>query len=175
MRPIPDDNLGYAVLVSLPNGSAGSGFFLTSGAATFLVTAHHVLFDRETGSLLAPEVTLTAYSPDPLDTEQNVIGLNLDTLHADGQIKADALRDVVVIRLLESLSADSNQVTRHLEGTSVPGVSGLKLAPAGIVAVPLSHVALFDQALIANEVYVFGYPVSLGLQHCDRSTTQGHS
>jgi hypothetical protein len=44
-RAIPDDNLAYPVLITLGNGSSGSGFFLNTSDAVYLVTAKHVLFN----------------------------------------------------------------------------------------------------------------------------------
>lgn len=47
-RAIPDDNLAYPVLISLGNGTSGSGFYLNSSDAVYLVTAKHVLFEPDT-------------------------------------------------------------------------------------------------------------------------------
>jgi hypothetical protein len=35
-RAIPDDNLAYPVLITLKNGSTGSGFFVNTGRAVYL-------------------------------------------------------------------------------------------------------------------------------------------
>ena len=43
-RALPDDNLAYPVLVTFKN-SQGSGFYLTTPSALYLVTATHVLYD----------------------------------------------------------------------------------------------------------------------------------
>src|SRR5271166_2532588 len=49
---LPDDNLGYPVLIKLNNGNTGSGFYLKSGTALYLVTAKHVLYNPQTQTLL---------------------------------------------------------------------------------------------------------------------------
>jgi len=72
-RAIPADNLAYPVLVSLDNGSSGSGFFLNTGSRTYLVTASHVLFDETSGNLRGKQATLLSYSKDPKETKRNVI------------------------------------------------------------------------------------------------------
>jgi hypothetical protein len=47
-RALPDDNLGYPVLISFDGGVFGSGFYLDTSSALYLVTAKHVLFDPVT-------------------------------------------------------------------------------------------------------------------------------
>src|ERR1035437_6546772 len=53
-RAIPDDNLAYPVLISVGNGSSGSGFFLNTNNAVYLVTSKHVLFNQSNHGLLSP-------------------------------------------------------------------------------------------------------------------------
>ena len=52
MRAIPDDNLAIPVLIKLQNGATGSGCYVTDGPHLHLVTAYHVLYDRNSASLL---------------------------------------------------------------------------------------------------------------------------
>jgi hypothetical protein len=76
-RAIPDDNLAYPILITLGDNSSGSGFFLSSAGAVYLVTAKHVLFkDRpkqevdaknpDLQELRSAKATLLCYSKDPL-------------------------------------------------------------------------------------------------------------
>src|SRR5271169_2963059 len=67
-RAIPDDNLAYPVLITLKNGSTGSGFFLNTDKAVYLVTAKHVLFHPATNRLLDRELELLSYSKDSSDS-----------------------------------------------------------------------------------------------------------
>src|ERR1700722_4487530 len=74
---IPEDNLAYPVLITLKNGSTGSGFFLNTSHATYLVTANHVISDpfivdpKTKQYKPESEIELLSYSKDPSDTTRN--------------------------------------------------------------------------------------------------------
>lgn len=156
MRLIPDDNLAYPVLIRAATGYSGSGFFLNTDRASYLITARHVLFDKVSGALRAAQATLTSYSRNPAETEQNVLSLDLATLLAAGHVEVDAAQDVAVLRY-----GVPNPATNILN--LVPGVAVNSTAPSGILGVAMSTVRTYNDVMIANEVYLFGYPVSLGM------------
>ena len=70
LRAVPDDNLAYPVLITLNNGSTGSGFFLNTSNEIYLVTAKHVLFNLSTGQLLDKTFEILSYSRDVTDHMQ---------------------------------------------------------------------------------------------------------
>jgi hypothetical protein len=104
-RAIPDDNLGYPVLITLGNGSSGSGFYIDNGKDIFLVTAKHVFFDPQNDTLLDTRATLLSYSKDPADDSNNLFSLDLAVLQNDGNLKPHPDHDVAVIRILTHRSA----------------------------------------------------------------------
>jgi hypothetical protein len=55
-RAIPDDNLGYPVLITLPGVGTGSGFYINATKYTYLVTAKHVLFNPQSNQILGPHI-----------------------------------------------------------------------------------------------------------------------
>lgn len=124
--------------------------------ATYLVTARHVLFDKASGAFHAPQVILTSYSRDPTEATKNIFTFDLTGLLAAGHIKSDAVKDVAVVRY--GISDPASHVM-----DVVPGVTVKSTAPLGIVGVGMSTVRLYDKVMTANEVYLFGYPVSLGI------------
>jgi hypothetical protein len=165
-RAIPDDNLAYPVLITLKNGATGSGFYINNGKATYLVTAKHVLFDSS-GKLLDVALELLSYSKDPLDPTRNLAALDLSVLQSNGNIKPHPSEDVAVIKI----STIIGDVTRGAGGTEafssmpVPGVTVKEQAKVGgILSVHLDIVKPFEEVLTGNEVIVFGYPTSIGLQ-----------
>src|SRR5438045_382511 len=85
-RLIPDNNLAYPVLV-LFKGSEGSGFFLFANSGFYLVTAKHVLFDKQTKQLRDKTMQLLFYSKEPQNPEENVAILDLEALEKGGNIK----------------------------------------------------------------------------------------
>lgn len=153
-RAIPDDNLAYPVLVRLDTGSTGSGFFLNATTDAHFVTASHVIFDEASSNLKAKEATLLSYSQDPKETRKNTIKLDLPSLLASRRIRKHPTQDVTTVH-----------IGKFEDGRikMVPGVTIVEGSP-GIIGVGLSNVKLFDEVLIANQIYVFGYPTSIGMK-----------
>jgi hypothetical protein len=166
-RALPDDNLAYPVLIAF-KGSTGSGFFLNVNGAVFLITAKHVLFDPNTQKLRENQTELLSYSKDPSDQKNNLIALDFEALQAENAIKTHTVQDVVVVKIgdikeVELPSKDPSE-PKHQAIEPLMGVIFEKNANLGIVGVSIENVKTFDQVLIGNDVLVFGYPTSLGLQ-----------
>ena len=170
-RAIPDDNLAYPVLITLKTRtviSRGSGFYLNTNNAMYLVTAKHVLAagldpDPETQKVPDAEVELLSYSKDhPANPTKIWITVNLPTLKASGDVKAHQSQDVVVVKLATADSPAQSGGGRNVSWR--PGVTEKQQsAEAGAVGVPLEGVKTFDQVLVGNDAIIYGYPVSLGI------------
>jgi len=160
-RAIPDNNLAYPVLVSAGN-SSGSGFFINTSTATYLITARHVLFNAKTGTLWASVVTFTAYDPDPHDTNATVFSVDLSISQSTGNLLSAPTKDVVAVKIGTSAAVTDKGKLGKLE--FVPGVQMLQQSSHGIVVVPSTSIKKFDDVLIGNDIYIFGYPISLGLK-----------
>jgi Trypsin-like peptidase domain len=158
MRQIPDDNLAYPVSVMAGN-SRGSGFFLTSDTQILFVTASHVLFDQNTHDLLSDQATLTSYPIDQTLNERNILHLDLLSLLRLGKIKVDYSLDITVIYI-----GNRDAATQRLN-TYANIVNLVESSQTGIVGVKADFTKLYNEVMVANNVYVFGYPVSLGLPH----------
>jgi trypsin-like peptidase len=163
-RVIPDSSLGYPVLItskSCPPALVpqASGFFLKTSDSLYLVTARHVFFDNSSPApqLICKQTELVAYSPNPKETGKNRILLDLVALNASGDLKKHATHDVAVVRIGTFTQMDGKEKTDFL-----PGVQDLESLPSGIVTVSLDSVKKFDQVLAANEIYIFGFPSSIG-------------
>jgi hypothetical protein len=162
-RAIPDDNLAYPVLVTLTTAkvtSAGSGFYLNTEDAIYLVTARHVLAvgldpDPETKQVPDAELSLLSYSKDLPVAKRNVMVANFVALRASGDVKFDQVQDVAVVRIATSHGAQS---------TFLPGVIRRELGGGGILGVAVAAIKLFDQVLVGNDALIYGYPTSLGLK-----------
>ena len=154
MRAIPENNLGYPVLVRVSDGSTGSGFYLRDEPYVYFVTAKHILFDPQSESLLGDKAQLTSYGREVNDTTKTVFDFDLRTLQP-GHIATDRARDLVVVRFLNRSSGDY-QVAK--------GVTNLSTAKSGLVVVHRNTIRKFADVLISNPVIIFGYPVSLGLK-----------
>jgi S1-C subfamily serine protease len=162
-RALPDDNLAYPVHLAWSKGSASgsaSGFFLNgSDGTTYFVTAKHVLFD-DAGTLVADEVVLTSYSRDPKVLEPNVIHLDLKTMSTLGYVRPHKTRDVLVLKVA---TGDSFRPGKDTDVHMVGGVRFRAMARTGILGAASDTLTRYDDVLVGNEVFVFGYPTSIGL------------
>ncbi|XSC43201.1 S1 family peptidase [Bradyrhizobium sp. RDT10] len=155
-RAVPDDNLAYPVRVYL-KGSQGSGFFMATDEALYFATAKHVLYNvRADGKLFDNDLTLESYPADVNQLRSNVIAIDLAVVTATGALKSHPTTDVAIIKI------------GKIEGGRFhagPGITLKELAPEGIVGASARDTAKkFDRVQISNDVYVFGYPNSIGLQ-----------
>lgn len=157
-RAIPDDNLGYPVLITLPGVGTGSGFYINAAKFTYLVTAKHVLFNIQNNQLLGPHVELLSYSKDPNDNTSNSFSVDLAALNLVGNVKTSQTADVVVVRLFSQITEGGKVLVSPLTGVTVGN-----WAKDGIVGVGLATIATFDKVLTGNEIILFGYPSSLAL------------
>lgn len=153
-RAIPDDNLAYPVLVQLDAGSTGSGFFLNTAMDAHFVTASHVLFDEVSGNLKGKKATLLSYSKDPKETRKNSIKLDLPSLLAAKKIRKHPTQDVTTVHIG---TFEDGRIK------PVSGVAAVQGSP-GILGVGINNVKRFSDVLTANQIYVFGYPTSIGLK-----------
>ena len=158
-RAIPDDNLAYPVLITLGNGSSGSGFFLNTKDAVYLVTAKHVLFGENSAQILSPAMQLLSYSNDPKDATKNIFSVDLSLVQSSGNLKPHPTEDVAVAKLFIT---SMNPATPNV--FPLPGVTIRSIAKNGLLGVGVDTVGRFDEVLAGNEVVLFGYPNSIGLQ-----------
>lgn len=159
MRNIPDNSLAYPVLIERSNGS-GSGFFVNSERAVYLVTARHVLFD-ERGRLQDDTASLTFYGD---GLQQLGISLDLAQLRASQDIEGHVTADVAAVRI----GVRAGEQVNMLEG--VAGIGPSPTPENRFVSAGVEEFCDFDQVLISNEVFVFGYPDSVGMpDQIDRS------
>ena len=172
---IPTDNLAYPVLLTLKeNGkpkTQASGFYLNSGNQLYLVTARHILFKKSTKSyvLNATSVNCLSYPRDPNDTGRIELQLDLKVLDKKKLIVYHKRHDAAVVRIadLVSTNSDGGHKLRLVEG-----VKKVVIAKSGILGVDISNTRIFDKALISNDVFIFGYPTSIGIKETSQVDPQ---
>jgi hypothetical protein len=172
-RAIPDDNLSYPVRIDLSDCGIknqtvqGSGFFVNTGTAEYLVTARHVLFNTnelpQPGkglSLLCKKAELRSYSKNPKEKQQNVLQLDLEKLYNENNVKAHSTKDVAVVHMGVNVTKPDGTYAMTL----FPEVTVVAAAPSGVLSAGLDSLKQFDDVLVSNDVYVLGYPSSIGIQ-----------
>lgn len=155
MRDLPDDNLSYPVLVEIADGS-GSGFYFHTEKKLFLVTALHVLYldQDKKKALRGSTVTLTYYDKDI--TIKSPAKLHIDL--SSSKIRKNDLKDIALIEIADiALKDDGTFTINFVKGVQREGSSRVTL-----VAVPPKSLKKFHEVLVSNEVFILGYPSSLG-------------
>lgn len=154
---LPQNNLSYPVLISTGDGSKGSGFYLTTETGTYLISACHVLFKQKIE--LIKSITLTSLASD--FSSKVVFELDCLELFAWGSLQKHQRADVAVCKIGTSGAANDmgNRVMTPGAGVTlkVPPPAGTQL-----LGMPISLIRKFADVTISNDVFLFGYPTSLG-------------
>lgn len=160
-RAIPDDNLAYPVLVQFSD-SLASGFYLNGTNSVYLVTAKHVLFGPPVNHTNNGVMSLLSYDRDPKEKGTNVVQVDMATLWRAGEIKGHPTADVAVVRIADLVRTDSDK--QHSAIRFIAGITVSTVTHNGFLGVNMDSVQKYDEVLIGNEVLLFGYPTSLGIQ-----------
>lgn len=155
MRQIPENNLAYPVMIEA-GPSTGSGFFLKTISGIYLVTASHVLFDETSGALRSPSARLICYPEGGGSGNKTEMVVDLEKAFNMHGVQLDRNLDVCAI-LIFIRHIDQNQISYPV------WLGQVSIAKPGIVCVPSDGVKQSSEVLISNTVFIFGYPVSLGL------------
>lgn len=173
-RAIPEDNLSYPVLITLKNANDlsvgfGSGFYLNTDDAVYLVTAKHVLAaalpNPITQQIEVPDASLEllSYSKD-VPPQRILLSLKLSAVSQTGAVKIHSFQDVVVLKIAMIAEAGAGGVIDKRKIAGVPGVIAKEMAESGLLGVSMEAVKKFDQVLVGNDAILYGYPVSLALR-----------
>lgn len=163
-RALPENNLSYPVFVSLANGDAASGFYLNTSNRMFFVTARHVLINTENPTnwvLKAPTAKLSSYSSHITRTEKMDFEIHLERLLADGKLRYDVNQDVAVAHI-----GDINTYTngRRQVVYSQKYFVRQDTGTTAFIGADLDNIKLFDDVFVGNDIYLFGYPSSIGMK-----------
>lgn len=149
---LPSRFLTYPVLIEV-GGRTGTGFYLNNKNALYLVTACHVLFDNGI-ELVADRAQLVSLEPDTV--AKNTIFVECKSLLSSGALKKHPKSDIAVCKIgslaprndglfsIEFVEGVTEQHDGHLRGLDV------------------NNTALLADVVVSNDVFLFGYPTSLG-------------
>lgn len=149
---LPFNSLSYPVLATLDDNSSGSGFYLSDKGNFYFVTARHVIFNNEL-TLKSKTITLSSCcSPDI--SKKIVFKINLEELYKSNLIKFHEIHDVTIIYLGK---ISNNTVTY---GNYIKRISS---ETCSTTSSDTLWIKKFHDIPIGNEIYIFGFPNSLGL------------
>jgi len=161
MRPIPENNLAYPILITWNTGATGSGFALGAMNTNYFVTAKHCLFAQD-GSLLGDKLTLLCQTAILSDDTFGIFEVSIREVEAAGNLFKHPTHDVAGFKLSNIVSHEDGS----LEFDPLPGIKIVELGNSPLVILKADEfVSFIDEVLIASDIFIYGYPVSLGLQH----------
>ncbi|CAB3795101.1 trypsin-like peptidase domain-containing protein [Paraburkholderia fynbosensis] len=170
-KRIPHDNLSYAVLLSIDEGkSTGSGFRLKIDGANYLVTAKHVLYDRH-DELYGTTLIVTCHSPSKDQTSPLIFHVDL----SEAKILRSGKFDIAAVLLGTNQPLDGHDhdtPLRQLQSdvkrpTALIGESYVRRIQDGNgvgVSVDIEAAGMLHSISLASDVYLLGYPTSLGIR-----------
>lgn len=150
MRSLPDDNLSYPVLLEI-GGGTGSGFYFRTDQKIFLVTALHVLYGDDKETLRGTILKLTSYDHDINISTPIEKAVDLSKV----RLRKNNAKDIVLVEIANISTQDQRMIL-------LDGVQRLSSHVGNIVVTPPKHLKKFADVLISNEVFILGYPSSLG-------------
>lgn len=153
MRDIPENNLAYPILINTNIWSSGSWFLINNDWKIFLATAKHVLFSPE-WALKWDQIKVTCPSNDINDDTTTIFTINMDSEN----VLKHSITDVACIKLWE---LNEEEWWMNL-------VKWMKIIQEGktwIVFVSTESIKKLNEVLVSNEVFVYGYPSSLGIKN----------
>jgi len=161
MRNIPENNLAYPILLFSDNKSSGSGFRLNRNNKVFIVTAKHVLF--ENGKQKGTSLEIHCPSGHIDDDSVHIFSIDLNKTppipHKDADVCA------IFIAITEETEGDEKKFGDY-KTSYIDGVETItKGNSTGIVVNASSATKLLKDVLISNDIFLYGYPTSLGLNH----------
>lgn len=184
---LPNDSLAYTVDVEC--GGYGSGFFLRTDSNVYLVTARHVIFSepqttppqqgQSKGSsppvprqLLCQLAGLDQHSAGQQDRRRrNWFMVDMKALMQNDEIKLSETADVATIHIgtiapiagtLPLSSPDSKEKPKPQWVNFVSGVELVEHVES-LLAFRLESLQRWEQIATGDDIYVFGYPKSIGI------------
>lgn len=155
---IPTEKLTSPVLIEIGT-EFGSGFMVRGDkGGIFIVTAKHVLFKE--GKLKSYKMKLTGHGAKWDEDCNYKILINLDSLNFNNYIKSDTLIDAAIIKI--GNINDSSWV-KLLAGIKIE-----KKCSSVMNYVPISALGGFEDVIIGNDVFIFGFPNTIGLKNIEQ-------
>ena len=160
---IPPTHLNLPVLITIPTGggeATGSGFLLKDKKTFwYFVTAKHVLLSRDpvkrVDTLLGKTAKLRILDSDPQDTSSHVLLLDLVAIQKDNRLLGHKSADVILVKLGAS---DSTNLW------TLAGTHWISRGHNPIHIRTIDMLSNYAEVRIGNNIFVYGYPTSIGLQ-----------
>lgn len=165
---IADDAINVSALVQAGN-SSGSGFFIQDSVEIFFVTARHVIMvdfldpisKQKSYRLISPIIELKWYPRQAEKSNSNSMIIDVLKLNSSGGLKYGLSEqdDYVIMRIGKIEKRTGYSAIIYSSSITRPGAS------SKLNGFPLDLCNPFDKIEIGSDVFMVGYPKSLGLKN----------
>jgi hypothetical protein len=107
---------------------------------------------------------LLSYPKDINEDSVNIISLDLNSLNEGKKIQYHRKKDVAIIAIGESEEGEIGESEEGRKLKFFQGVSLLKKTKTGIIVLNAKNIKTFKEAMIGNDIFLFGFPSSIGLK-----------
>jgi len=167
-RAVPEDHIRYPVLVTLENGYVASGFYVNNEAGeAFFVTARHILFEKNAAGQDVPKAKKLLLLSYPRETDLDhpiYLELQLDVLFEKGFAMVHATQDVAAIHIGGVTQTGAARSLELVEGVTQKVAEG-ESGNGTLLGASPNVIKRYADVTIGNDVFIFGYPVSLGIEN----------
>lgn len=164
---IPEESITVAALIQA-GMSSGSGFFIQDTTEVFFVTARHVIISeaidpvlkKKNYQLISPTIEVRWYARQAEKSNSNLMVIDLVKLNNSSNLKFGQLDqdDYAIMRIGKIEKREDFSAIIYSSAVSRQGASSM------LNGFPLEQHSTFNQIGIGNDVFMIGYPKSLGLK-----------
>lgn len=154
---LPEEINTSPVFIEHDKGT-GSGFIIKDSTSIYFVTARHNIYDLSTNQVMIDAVTLTTYYRDPTTDDKNIIHIDIKGAISNKLLYSKNTDDVLIIKIGNIEEVDSlKYVINYFSIIQKDKASWIN-------ALPIEMLKGYSEVYAGDEVYLFGYPTSIGLK-----------
>jgi hypothetical protein len=148
-----------AVLAQFTN-SSGSGFYIRDSTDVYFATARHVVLNPNTNIPYGDSLTLISYREDVENDDKIVLKVSIKSALSSGNLKFDPATDILIIKIatLHFINSSGFASVNYMPFCFRSGTS------SRINSWSIENILKFESIEAGREIYIIGYPQSLGLQ-----------
>jgi hypothetical protein len=126
------------------------------------VTAKHVLFTTPQCKLKGSKAVCLSYPEDFSEKDQITLVIDVNSCNTQGLIKYHNTHDVTIVQIGNIIKKpdDSSFSIKFNKGVD----RLIKEKNPNLAVANVKSTKLFDNVLISNDVFIFGYPTSIGIK-----------
>lgn len=136
----------------------GTGFLIKDSSFVYFVTARHNIYDLNTNKVLVDKIKLTAYHDKSTVDDKNIINIDIKTAISKKLLYSKNIDDALVIKIGElEIIEKSKYLIDYYQIVQ-------KSKSSWINPLPIEVIKGYDDIYIGDDIYLFGYPTSIGLK-----------